>query len=325
VFKTRVTEILGIEYPIIAGGMVWLSTAEFAAAVSNAGGLGIITSSNFTTASGLREEIRKAKNLTDKPLGVNINLFLREGAPWPTEEFIGVVIEEGIKVVETSGIRSPAEYIPRLREGNVKVMHKVTTVRHALKAEQDGADLVGIIGSEQGGAVGVDEVTTMVIVPAAANVLKVPLVAGGGIGDARGFVAALALGADGVIIGTRFMATKECPAHPRFKEWMLRARENDTVIMERSIRMTHRALKNRTADKVLEMEGRGVSLEELLPLISGEGTKKLFLEGELDAGIAHCGQVVGLINEIPTVKELIDGIVIEAKAIGKRLASLGIL
>jgi nitronate monooxygenase len=323
-FKTRVTEILGIEYPIIAGGMMPLSTAEFAAAVSNAGGLGIITSANFTTASGLREEIRKAKTLTDKPLGVNINLFLREEAPWPTEKFIEVVIEEEIKAVETSGIRSPAEYIPRLREANVKVMHKVTTVRHALKAEQVGADLVGIIGSEQGGAVGMDEVTTMVIVPAAVNALEVPVVAGGGIGDARGFVAALALGAEGVIIGTRFMATKECPVHPKFKQWMLQARENDTVILERSIRMTHRALKNRTADKVLEMEARGASLEELLPLISGEGARKLFLEGELDAGIAHCGQIVGLINDIPTVKELIEGIVIEAKAIGKRLASLGI-
>jgi len=323
-FKTRVTEILGIEYPIIAGGMMPLSTAEFAAAVSNAGGLGIIISANFTTASGLREEIRKAKSLTDKPIGVNINLFLREGAPWPNEEFIEVVIEEGIEAVETSGIRSPAEYIPRLREGNVKVMHKVTTVRHALSAEQAGADIVGIIGSEQGGAVGMDEVTTMVIIPAAVNALKVPVVAGGGIGDARGFVAALALGAEGVIIGTRFMATKECPVHPKFKEWMLRARENDTVILERSIRMTHRALKNRTADKVLEMEARGASLEELLPLIGGESTRKLFLEGELDAGIAHCGQIVGLINEIPTVKELIEGIVIEAKAIGKRLDSLGI-
>ena len=323
-FKTRVTEILGIEYPIIAGGMMPLSTAEFAAAVSNAGGLGIIISANFTTASGLREEIRKAKSLTDKPIGVNINLFLREGAPWPNEEFIEVVIEEGIEAVETSGIRSPAEYIPRLREGNVKVMHKVTTVRHALSAEQAGADIVGIIGSEQGGAVGMDEVTTMVIIPAAVNALKVPVVAGGGIGDARGFVAALALGAEGVIIGTRFMATKECPVHPKFKEWMLQARENDTVILERSIRMTHRALKNRAAEKVLEMEARGAPLEELLPLIGGESTRKLFLEGDLDAGIAHCGQIVGLINEIPTVKELIEGIVIEAKAIGKRLDSLGI-
>lgn len=323
-FKTRVTEILGIEYPIIAGGMMWLSTAEFAAAVSNAGGLGIITSANFTTASGLREEIRKAKSLTDKPIGVNINLFLREGAPWPTEEFIGVVIEEGIEAVETSGIRSPAEYIPRLKEANVKVMHKVTTVRHALSAEQAGADIVGIIGSAQGGAVGMDEVTTMVIVPATVDALKVPVVAGGGIGDARGFVAALTLGAEGVIIGTRFMATKECPGHPKFKEWLLRARENDTVILERSIRMTHRALKNRAAEKVLEMEARGASLEELLPLIGGESNKKLLFEGELDAGIAHCGQIVGLINEIPTVKELIEGIMVEAKAISKRLASLGI-
>lgn len=324
-FKTRVTEMLGIEYPIIAGGMMWLSTAEFAAAVSNAGGLGIITSANFTTASGLREEIRKARSLTDKPLGVNINLFLREGAPWPNDEFIEVVIEEGIEAVETSGIRSPAEYVPRLKEGNVKIFHKVTTVRHALSAERAGVDLVGIIGFEQGGAAGMDEVTTMVIVPAAVNALKVPVIAGGGIGDARGFVAALALGAEGVVMGTRFMATEECPVHPKFKEWLLRAKENDTVIVERSIRMTHRALRNKTAEKLLEMEARGTSLEELLPLIGGEGNRKLLFEGNLDAGIAHCGQAVGLINDIPTVKELIEGIVTEAKAIGKRLASLGIL
>jgi NAD(P)H-dependent flavin oxidoreductase YrpB (nitropropane dioxygenase family) len=324
-FKTRVTEMLGIEYPIIAGGMMGLSTAEFAAAVSNAGGLGIITSANFTTASALREEIRKAKSLTDKPLGVNINLFLREGAPWPNDEFIEVVIEEGIKAVETSGIRSPGEYVPRLKEGNVKVMHKVTTVRHALSAERAGVDLVGIIGFEQGGAAGVDEVTTMVIVPAVVNALRVPVIAGGGIGDARGFVAALALGAEGVVIGTRFMATKECPVHPKFKEWLLRARENDTVVVERSIRMTHRALKNRVAEEVFEMEARGTSLEELLPLIGGEGSRRLLMEGDLDAGIAHCGQVVGLIDDIPTVKELIEGIVTEAKTIGIRLASLGIL
>ena len=324
-FKTRVTELLGIQYPIIAGGMFWLSTAEFAAAVSDAGGLGVITSTNFNTASGLRGEIRKAKGLTDKPLGVNINLFTRPVAPWPNEEFIEVVIDEGIKVVETSGVRDPGEYLPRLREGNVKVIHKVASVRHAVKAEQVGVDLVALVGVENGGAVGMDDVTTMVLIPAAVNVMKVPVIAGGGIGDARSFVAALALGAEGVVMGTRFMATQECPAHPKFKEWMMRARETDTVFVERSIRRTHRVLWNKAAETVLEMEAGGASLEELLPFIGGEGNKKLFLEGELNAGLAHCGQVVGLINDVPTVKELIERIMIEAKAIGKRLASLGIL
>jgi len=322
--KTRVTEMLGIQYPIIAGGMFLLSTAEFAAAVSDAGGLGIIASSNFTKASELREEIRKAKSLTNKPLGVNINLFTRPGTPWPNEEFIDVVIQEGIKIVETSGVRSPEQYIPRLREGNVKVMHKVTSVRHAVKAEQVGVDMVGIVGVENGGAVGMDEVTTMVLVPAVANAVKVPILAGGGIGDARGLVAALALGADGVIVGTRFMATKECPTHPRFKQWMVAAKGTDTVLVERSIRITHRALRNKMSDKVLEMEARGASLEELLPLIGGESKRQLFLEGDLDAGIALCGQVVGLVSDVPTVKEFIGSIVAGAEAVGKRLASLGV-
>ena len=324
-FKTRVTEMLGIEYPIIAGGMMWLSRAEFAAAVSNAGGLGIITSANLRTAPKLREEIRKARSLTDKPLGVNINLFSRAVAMWPNDEFVEVVIDEGIEMVETSGVRSPEEYIPRLRQGNVKVLHKVATVRHALKAEQVGADLVGIVGIENGGAVGMDDVTTMVLIPVAANTLTVPIVAGGGIGDARGFVAALALGAEGVVIGTRFMATQECPAHPAFKEWMIRSKETDTLLVERSIRNTHRVLKNKAAEKVLELETRGAPIEEFLPLIGGEANEKMFLKGDLDAGIAHCGQVVGLINYIPTVKELIEDIVNGAQAVGKRLAVFGIL
>ena len=324
-FKTRITEMLGIEYPIIAGGMYLLSTAELAAAVSEAGGFGIIASSNFTTAEGLRDEIRKAKSLTDKPLGVNINMFLREAAPWPNDEFIEVVVEEGIKAVETSGTRSPEEYLPRLKEGNVKVIHKITTVKHALKAERIGADAVGVVGVENGGAVGMEDLTTMVVVPAAVSALSVPVLAGGGIGDARGFVAALALGAEGVIMGTRFMATRECPAHPNFKEWLVAAKETDTVLVERSIRMTHRGLRNKVSDQVQEMEARGAPFEEFLPLIGGESKKELFLEGKLDAGIALAGQVVGIINDIPTVKELIEGIVSEAKVVGGRLASMGVL
>lgn len=324
--KTRVTEMLGIEYPIIAGGMMWLSRAGFAAAVSNAGGLGIITSANFRTASELREEIRKARSLTDKPLGVNLNLFLKRAvSPWPTDEFVEVVVEEGIEVVETSGVRSPEEYIPRLRQGNVKVFHKVATVRHAIKAEQVGADLVGIVGVENGGAVGMDDVTTMVLIPVAANTLRVPIVAGGGIGDARGFMAALALGADGVVIGTRFMATRECPTHPAYKEWMVRSKETDPVLVERSIGNAHRALPNKTLETVLQMEARGAPLEEFLPIIGGEGNEKMFLQGDLDAGIAGCGQAVGLIDDIPTVKEFIDRLVAGATEIGKRLASLGVM
>jgi len=325
VFKTRITEMLDIRYPIIGGGMFLLSTAELAAAVSEAGGLGIMASSNFTTAEGLRDEIRKAKSLTDKPLGVNINMFLREGSPWPNDEFVEVIVEEGIKAVETSGIRTPEDYLPRLREGNVKVIHKVTTVRHARKAESVGVDAVGVVGMENGGAVGMEDLTTMVVIPAAVSALHVPVLAGGGIGDSRGFVAALALGADGVIIGTRFIATRECPAHQSFKEWLVSAKETDTVLVERSIKLTHRALRNSMSDRVLEMEARGAPFEEFLPFIGGESKKELFLEGKLEAGIALAGQVVGLIDDVPTVKEVIENIVNGARVVGERLASMGVL
>ena len=324
-FETRVTEMLGIQYPIIQGGMHWLSRAEFVAAVSNAGGLGIITSANFSSSWELREEIRKTKSLTDKPFGVNINLFGRPIPPVPNEEFIEVLIGEGVKAVETSGVRSPEQYLPRLKQGNVKVIHKVTTIRHALSAERIGADVITLVGAEQGGALGMEEVGTLVIIPLAVDAVKIPVIAAGGIADGRGFLSALILGAEGVVIGTRFMATRECPAHPKFKEWLLQAKETDTVIVERGIRNTHRALKNKAAEKAIELEKRGASLEELLPVIGGEGYKKVFLEGDCDAGIASCGQAVGLINDIPTVKELVDRIIEDAKALNKRLASLGLL
>ncbi len=322
--KTRITEMLGIDYPIIAGGMYLLSTAELAAAVSEAGGLGIIASTNFTTAAALREEIRRARGMTRKPLGVNINLFLREAAPWPNDEFIDVILEEGVEAVETSGVRTPEEYLPKLKEGNVKVIHKVTSVKHALSAQRIGVDAVGVVGVENGGAVGMDNVTTMVLVPAVVDALNIPVLAGGGLADARGFLAALALGAEGVIVGTRFMATRECPAHQSFKDWMVRARETDTVLVERSIRTTHRCLRNEMSGKILEMEARGASLEELLPYIGGETKKQLFLGGDLDGGVALCGQSVGLVHDIPSVKELMDNMVAGAIDSQKRLAAMGL-
>lgn len=321
--RTRITEMLGIRYPIIQGGMLWIARAELAAAVSNAGGLGIITSANFTNGKELREEVRRVKSLTDKPFGVNISLFPAV-RPLPNEEFVDVIIDEGVKAVESSGMRSPEEFVPQLKKGGVTIIHKVANVRHAVTAERVGADAVAIVGTEGGGHTGMNDVTTLVLVPLAVKALKVPVIAAGGIGDARGFVAALALGAEAVIMGTRFMATKECPAHPKFKEWLLQAKETDTVLVERSIRNTARALRNKAAEKVLEMEARGASLEELLTVISGENYKKVFLNGELDAGVASSGQVVGLINDIPSVKEVIDNIITEAKVIGQRLTSLGV-
>ncbi|GAB6274953.1 MAG: nitronate monooxygenase family protein [Peptococcaceae bacterium] len=322
-FKTKITELLGIKYPIIQGGMLWISQSQLAAAVSNAGGLGIITSAQFKSGEELRKEILKTKSLTDQPFGVNLSLFPAVQAI-PNDEFVEVIGQEKVKAVETSGVKSPAEYIPKLHAAGVKVIHKTATVRHAQKGVEAGADAVTIVGYENGGAVGMEDVTTMVLIPKALDTIKnVPVIAGGGIADARGFVAALALGAEGVVIGTRFMATQESPVHPKFKEWMLRAQENETVLVERSIRNTHRALKNKAGEELLALEAKGATFEELLSLIKGENYRRVMLDGDLDAGMAYCGQTVGLTNNIPTVREFIEGIITGAQVICKRLAQLG--
>jgi NAD(P)H-dependent flavin oxidoreductase YrpB (nitropropane dioxygenase family) len=322
-FKTRITETLGIKYPIVQGAMLRASLAELAAAVSNAGGLGIIASAVFASAKELRDEIRKAKTLTDKPFGVNINLFPATRSI-PNEEFIDTLIEEGVRVVETSGVRSPEPYIGRLKKGNVKVIHKATTVRHAVHGEQVGADMIAAIGFEQGGNMGMDDVTTFVLVPRVVDSVKVPVLAGGGIADGRGFVAALALGAEGVVIGTRFLATHECNVHPKYKDWLLRSTERDTVVVQRSIQNTHRVLKNEASRKVQELEARGAPLEEFFTVIKGEMGRKVMEEGELNAGMALCGLNVGLIHEVVGVKEFIESIVNQAQDIGERLHSLGV-
>jgi len=322
-FKTRVTEMLGIEYPIIQGTMLPASLAELVAAVSNAGGLGIMASAIFSNAQELRDEIRKAKSLTDKPFGVNINLFPAT-RPMPNEEFIDTLIEEGVGVVSTSGVRSPEPYMERLKKGNVKVIHKVTTVRHALHGEQVGADIIAAVGFEQGGNMGMDDIPTLVLIPRVVDSVKVPVLAGGGIADGRGFVAALALGAEGVVIGTRFLATHECNVHPNYKDWMLRSTESDTVVTQRSIKNTHRVLKNEAARKVQEMEARGAPLEEFFTVIKSEIGRKVMEEGEIDVGMALCGLNVGMIHEVVSVKEVIDSIINQAEAIGGRLNSLGV-
>ena len=225
--------------------------------------------------------------------------------------------------METSGHRSPEEYIPRLKEGKITIIHKAATLRHALKGEEVGADMVAIVGMENGGATGPEDVSTLVLLPVLANIAKVPIIAGGGFADGRGLVAALALGAEGIVMGTRFVATKECPAHPRFKQLLLKSTERDTVLVMRSIQNTHRALKTKAVEEIQKLEAMGSSIEEMLPLISGESYNRVFLNGELDAGINAVGEAVGLINDIPTVKELIDKIISEAEAIiGKRLPSM---
>ncbi len=317
-FNTRITEMLGIEYPIIQGGMAWVSCPELAAAVSNAGGLGILVSAFCATKEDLREEIRKTKSLTDKPFGVNISLF-PSMRTLPNDEYIEAIIEEGVPVVETSGHKAPTEYVPRLREGNVKIIHKCAAVKHAKTAQRVGADAVTVVGMENGGATGMLDVGTFVLIQAAAKAISIPLIAGGGIVDARGFVAALALGAEGVVIGTKFMATHEAPLHPNFKNWLVRSEETDTVVVMRSIRNTHRAIKSPIVSRLLEMEARNAPLEELQTIIGGRHSEEVLKDGKLDSGVGMAGQAVGLIDRVVSVKEVIDEIVEGAKEILPRL------
>jgi nitronate monooxygenase len=319
-FPTKVTEMLGIEHPIICGGMMWVSEATLIAAVSEAGGLGILASNMFPDRKSLQREIRKIKSLTKKPFGVNINLFPALRPP-NNQELIEVCIEEGVRAIETSG-RSPEEYVKQIKDGGITLIHKVARIKDAKKAEGLGADIVGIIGYECGGAPPMDETTTLIQVPLAADALNVPVLAGGGIGDGRGLVAALALGASGVIMGTAFMATEECQIHPNIKEAIVRAQATDTIPLLRSIRSMERVLKTSLAMRVYEMEQKGASFEELIPLIAGEKSLTAWQGGEVEEGLIPLGQVVGLISRVKTVKELIDGIVQEAEAVVRRLGSL---
>lgn len=321
-FKTRITEMLGIEYPIIQGAMMWLSRAELVAAVSNAGGLGIIAALTFSTAEELQQEIKKTKSITDKPFAVNITL-MPTVQPVNYEAYIDVAIEEGVNIIETAG-RSPEPYMKQLRDAKVKVMHKVARVRDVKTAERLGVDAVTIVGFEAAGHPGMEDVTSLIHIPICVDAVKIPVIAGGGIGDARGFVAALALGAEGVVIGTRFMACKECPAHPKIKERLIQATEKDTLLIQRSINNPERVLKTDFSQGVLEMERKGATLEELLPMISGVRGKQALDEGDINRGAIVCGQAVGLIHDIPSAREIIEGIIGEAKLIVERLHSISV-
>jgi nitronate monooxygenase len=321
-FKTRVTEMLNIEYPIIQGGMMWLSTAELAAAVSNAGGFGIIAALSYRTGEGLKEAIRKCKVLTDKPFGVNVSMLPDLATDEKIEEYFGAIVEEGVTAVETAG-RNPEPYLSNLKEAGIKVIHKVPAVRHAKRAEHIGVDAVTIVGFECAGHPGMDDVTTFILVQKAVRELSIPVIAGGGICDAKGFMAALSIGAEGVLMGTRFMLTHECWAPQRIKEQLLQATELDTMIIERSINNAARVIRNQAALRALEMEERGATLEELLPVISGQKGLMVYQEGDIDAGVIACGQVVGLIDSLKSVKEVIDEIVDNAHDIYRHLGNMG--
>lgn len=321
-FRTRITDFFGIEYPIIQGGMMWVSRAELVAAVSNAGGLGILTAFTFPEVKDLAAEIKKTRDLTDKPFGVNITL-LPTLRPIDIDSYIDTVINSGVKIVETAG-RSPEPYMNRLKAAEVKVIHKCTAVRFARTAQRIGVDAVSIDGFECAGHPGEEDVTSLVLIPLTVDNVGIPVIASGGFSDGRGLVAALALGAEAVNMGTRFMATKEAPGHARVKELLITASERDTVLLLRSFRNTMRAFRNPTAEKVLELERQGADIHQLEALISGRAGLGLLESGDVDNGLLSVGQVVGLVRDIPTVKELIDRIMKDAEEIASNLAGAGI-
>lgn len=319
--NTRITQMLGIDYPIIQGGMQWLGRAQLASAVSNAGGLGVITALSLDTTDDFRDELRRMRDMTDRPFGVNISMLPVMTSADMTQRLADIVCEEAVPVVETAG-RSPEPIVGKLKAAGVKLMHKVPAVRFAKKAQAVGADAVIVVGFECGGHPGLDDVPSLILVPKAAAELDIPVIAAGGFCDGCSLAAALALGAEGVLMGTRFMACAESPIHDSFKQWFVEAQETQTVVIERSIKNAARVMNNDAAQQVVKMEAEGASLNDLLTVIAGKFGREAYLSGDLNAATIACGQVVGRIDAIKTAKEIIDDTVREARQTADRLAAL---
>jgi NADH:quinone reductase (non-electrogenic) len=314
--KTRITELFGIEHPIIQGGMHYVGYAELASAVSNAGALGIITGLTQPTPAALANEIARCNDMTDKPFGVNLTILPAFQEP-PYAEYTDAIIQGGVKIVETAG-RNPEALLPRLKAAGIRVIHKCTSVRHSLKAEKIGCDAVSVDGFECGGHPGEDDVPNMILLPRAAEELKIPFVASGGMADARSLVAVLALGADGMNMGTRFIATQEAPVHENVKRALVEADELSTRLIMRSLRNTERVLTNKAVEEILLLErekGGELGIMDIRHLVAGAENRKVLQEGMLDNAAWSCGMVAGLIHDVPTVRELIDRIMAEAEAL----------
>ncbi len=311
--KTRVTELLGIRYPIIQGGMMWVGRAELAAAVSNAGGLGILTALTQPTPQALAEEIERCRDMTDRPFGVNLTI-LPSAAPPPYEAYLDTVIASGVKILETAG-NSPKAFIDKARAAGVRILHKCTSVRHALSAERHGVDIVSIDGFECAGHPGEDDIGGLILIPIAARALKIPVVASGGIGDGRGMAAALALGAEGVNMGTRFCATREAPIHHNIKQMLVAAGERDTNLIFRTLHNSGRVLKNAISNEVVGTERRpgGCEFKDIHHLVKGARGREALESGRIDEGLIWGGQVVGLIDDVPSCAELIERMVAECR------------
>ncbi len=320
--KTKVTEMLGCKYPIIAGTMARISSPEFTAAASNAGACAVLASANFKTPDDLRDAIKKTQSLTNQPFAVNINLFPALMPQDKLEDYVDATLAEGVKIIETSGHKAPEDLIPRFKDGGALWIHKCAGVRYAKKGASLGADIVTVVGYENGGATGILDIGTMVMTPSVVDALDVPVIAGGGITDGRGVAAALALGAEGVIMGTRLMATKECPIHDNLKQAFIEAAETDTALALRSVNNTHRIWKNKAAQQLLELESQGAALFQLIQVASGERSEKMYREGDVDLGVVSCGQGVGLIRDVPTVEELLDRVMTEAEEVIAKLSKM---
>jgi NAD(P)H-dependent flavin oxidoreductase YrpB (nitropropane dioxygenase family) len=319
--KTRFTELCGIEYPIVQGGMMWVGRAELAAAVSNAGGLGILTALTQPTPDALRAEIARCRTMTDKPFGVNLTI-LPSMTPPPYAEYRKAIIDSGIKIVETAG-HNPGEHVADFKANGIIVVHKCTAVRHALSAERMGVDAVSIDGFECAGHPGEDDIPGLILIPAAADKLKIPMIASGGFGDGRGLAAALALGADGINMGTRFCATVEAPIHQKAKQLLVDNDERGTNLIFRSLHNTARVGKNSVSNTVVEiLKKPDAKFEDVAHLVRGAQGRVLLETGDLDAGLIWAGQIQGLIHDIPTCDALIKRIVNETiEIIQKRLTS----
>ena len=321
--RTRITDMLGIQYPIVQGGMHFVGLAELASAVSNAGGLGILTALTQPSPAALAEEIARCRTMTDKPFGVNLT-FLPARTPPDYPGYVRSIVDGGINVVETAG-NNPQKWMPMLKEAGIKVIHKCTSVRHALKAEVIGCDAVSVDGFECGGHPGEDDVPNFILLPRAAEELKIPFIASGGMADGRSLVAAMAMGAEGMNMGTRFIATKEAPVHEKVKQAIVAASELDTRLVMRPLRNTERVLSNAGVERLLAKEralGDKITFEDIIAEVGGV-YPRVMKDGDLDAGAWSCGMVAGLIHDIPTVKELIDRIVAEAQQIVReRLAGM---
>jgi len=313
--RTRFTELFEVEHPIVQGGMQWVGRAEFVASFSNAGALGILTALTQPSPDELGREIEKTRRLTNNPFGVNLTI-LPTLKPVPYDDYLEAIIDSGVKIIETAG-RSPGPYMERLKQAGIKVIHKCTSVKHALKAEQLGVDVVSIDGFECAGHPGENDIPGLVLFPRATEEVRIPVIASGGIADARGLVAALALGCEGVNMGSRFLATREAPIHDSIKQQILQADENSTKLIFRPLRNTLRIFDNSVARHILEMEAAGKGIDEIGPVASGQKGRIVFEQGSREAGVWSAGISIGLVHDVPTVEELISRMVREASAIIK--------